>query len=352
MTLSSLSPQRFGNDPVDPFELRPQSSFDSRRAALANGDAANMRSFEAEIAGNSGKKPVRKLLPQNFVSDNRRIHVICGGLPVAVNNHSCTTTVVESREKMHRSTHQTELSLGQRVKSLRERLGVSQKRLGEKLGITQAAVEKIENSKSEPSAYTLMALGNLASDPDCWFFWKKAGMDIEAVDRALSKKPSLIDMRSRDTKGISGNEVIMMPSAQNVAIALLNDATAAASPRVIDERQVDHYLAVPKEWCPHPEHTTCIKVSDDAMSPMLEEGYIVAVDAFNKETRSLIDQMIAVIKSDGNVSIRWLRKSGKMEMLVAEKSGSLHQPVVISAEPDWKIVGRIVWWVGMAALKK
>ena len=77
-------------------------------------------------------------------------------------------------------------SLGDRVMTLRDKLQLNQTELGEKLGISAMQVSRMERGIHPPSGHQLIALGKLAGAPDCWEFWKAAGLSKADVKKALS----------------------------------------------------------------------------------------------------------------------------------------------------------------------
>jgi DNA-binding XRE family transcriptional regulator len=63
------------------------------------------------------------------------------------------------------------------IRILRIKQGMNQTDLGKYLGVGQTAVSAWEIGDNTPPAEALVKMGNLASYPDCLFFYEKAGMD-------------------------------------------------------------------------------------------------------------------------------------------------------------------------------
>lgn len=252
---------------------------------------------------------------------------------------------------MHTPVKVPENSISARVKAFRDKAHMTQKDLGDRIGVSQAAIDKIEKG-GNASERTLIALGNLVGEPDCWVFWKAGGVDLEVImDRMMSKQRGRIDRTIEGRRSISESKEMHMDS-QVVTVPLLKDAAAAGTPRLVDERLIESYLPVPKAFCPHPDHTTCIHVTGDSMSPILEEGYIVAVDAFSTDLPHLYNQMVVAIDPDGGVTIKWLRRSGKVDLLVPQHTSQRHSPIVITGEPGWRVIGKVAWWIGMPPARR
>jgi len=69
------------------------------------------------------------------------------------------------------------------IKILRVKQDMDQADLARCLGMGQTAVSAWETGQNTPSAEALVKMGNLASYPDCLFFYEKAGMDLKRVSQ-------------------------------------------------------------------------------------------------------------------------------------------------------------------------
>src|ERR1700733_1789468 len=70
-----------------------------------------------------------------------------------------------------------------RIWALRNHLSVNQTDLGSRLGFSAMALSRRESGMQEPSAQGYIGLGNLAGDPECWYFWARAGFQSEMLVR-------------------------------------------------------------------------------------------------------------------------------------------------------------------------
>jgi transcriptional regulator with XRE-family HTH domain len=73
----------------------------------------------------------------------------------------------------------------ERIQKLRARLGLSQTELANKLDVSAMAVSRWERAINEPPAEAYIQMGKLAGDPECWYFWQRAGLSKADVRRAL-----------------------------------------------------------------------------------------------------------------------------------------------------------------------
>lgn len=67
------------------------------------------------------------------------------------------------------------MSLGARIRELRETLGVSQGRWGEELGVRQATISAWENGRAEPHPRNLRRVAETTGDPGAVLAWLRNG---------------------------------------------------------------------------------------------------------------------------------------------------------------------------------
>src|ERR1700675_5144541 len=109
------------------------------------------------------------------------------------------------------------------VSDLRHRLNLSQTIFGQRLHSSAMGVSRWERGAQEPPSHSYIELGNLAGDPDCWFFWGRAGLRSEDLMRVMPKlrsrfpQPNLHDVQIVH----AGATARKSEKSQLVAISLL-----------------------------------------------------------------------------------------------------------------------------------
>lgn len=177
-----------------------------------------------------------------------------------------------------------------KIENLRHSRNLNQAEFGARLGVSAMAVSRWERGVAEPAGEIYIHLGNLAGDPLCWFFWKRAGLRLSDVTRVLpdvrrrltaTKIPELQVVRAGSTalQSLKNASLVALPLLPVVA------ATPGHDGDNIDLAEVsaESMLAAPLEWCPHPESTMCLRVRGNSMSPLILDGYIIAVDTSDIE---------------------------------------------------------------------
>jgi len=240
------------------------------------------------------------------------------------------------------------------IKKLRDSLHLSQAQLAERIGVSPRLVPDWEQGRKEPGMGSYIEIGKVAGPPECWFFFERAGLSKSDIYRFIADAQDQVFSRI-EGRPVEPIKVIPRDAIKggrrkamevgHVAIPLLSDPAAAGSPRIIDERLIERDVVIPAEAVPHPLDTVCIKVCGDSMAPILQEGYIVAVDAVQRDRAQLIHQMVVVkelIGDDAGVTIKWLDRFGQEYILAPENKA--YRPQAMTRDHD--LIGRVVWWHG------
>src|SRR5437667_11594025 len=116
----------------------------------------------------------------------------------------------------------------QRVSSLRRHHGFSQMEFGRRLRCSAMTVSRWERGMLEPSAESYIQLGNLSGDPECWYFWGRAGLHSSDLMRVL---PAVRGRRRRSSLPqfeivVAGAGKKIPKKSQLVALPLLQVSAA------------------------------------------------------------------------------------------------------------------------------
>src|SRR5271170_6875882 len=83
------------------------------------------------------------------------------------------------------NTRDAKIEWAKRIIALRRRLQMSQSELGKQMNTSAMAVSRWERGVQEPPANIYVQLGNLTGDPECWYFWGRAGLSSDDLMRVL-----------------------------------------------------------------------------------------------------------------------------------------------------------------------
>jgi len=127
-----------------------------------------------------------------------------------------------------------------------------------------------------------------------------------------------------------------------VAVSLVPMAALAHDP--IDPAVIESYIMAYRQWLPNPAATLAVRLTDDAMYPILPLGSVVAIDRSKRDIPSLQGRMVAAC-SEGLPMIRWLDVSGRHVILRPSQPSSDHPliSVEINGHPQDLIIGQVAW---------
>ena len=99
-----------------------------------------------------------------------------------------------------------------------------------------------------------------------------------------------------------------------------------------------------RQWLPNPSNTIGVRMTDDAMHPILPAGSIVAIDRSMTNPIQLHGRIVAACP-EGRPMIRWLEVSGRHVILRPNLQGREFPlvPVEIDDESPSCIIGQVVW---------
>jgi SOS-response transcriptional repressor LexA len=217
------------------------------------------------------------------------------------------------------------------------------------------AISRWERGEQEPTDRGYIELGNLAGDPTCWYFWGRAGLHNENLLRIMP------EVRQRMQKNrLSDFEIVRAGSGaqkqkstkiQLIAIPLLKVIAAThgekgGHPSSLLSGPAESMIAAPKDWCPHPGSTSCLQVRGKSMTPLIPDGCIVAVDSSQNDHMSLDGKIVVAWHKDRGLTVSRFRRYNHTEILQPENDG--YESITLSAKNRWKILARVLWWIGKA----
>jgi SOS-response transcriptional repressor LexA len=251
------------------------------------------------------------------------------------------------------NTSDPKLEWAKRVLALRRRLEISQSELGKQMNTSAMAVSRWERGVQEPPANIYIQLGNLTGDPECWYFWGRAGLSSEDLMRVL---PAIRSRLRRDR--VPSLQVVQAgvhrprkPPNNLVAIPVLPVVAATHGGKgdpadSLDQVHPESMLAAPSDWCPNPAHTACLRVHGRSMMPLIHDGYIIVIDTSQTNRLKLYGQIVVAAHKEQGLIVSRLQRYDHTEVLVPENREYESTAVSING---WRIVAKILWWIGRPA---
>ena len=225
------------------------------------------------------------------------------------------------------------------IERLRERLHLNQAGLARLLNVSPMAVSRWERAVNEPEAAYYIHMGTLSGDPDCWYFWQRAGLPASDLKRALRK--------SKTSK--SPQSAVAELENQSVPVLGVKAGTTEASDNDpnIERSPILARVMAPSEWSETKQSVRCVRIVGDGMAPLIADGSVVAVDLSQFEPAKLNNMIVLAWHKDFGLLIRRLKRFGAAEVLVVDADRS--EVSTVTLDRNWRILGRVVWWLSRPA---
>jgi SOS-response transcriptional repressor LexA len=240
----------------------------------------------------------------------------------------------------------------QKIVDFRSSLKLSQSELGKQLGVSTMAVSRWERAIQQAPANIYIQLGNLAGDPLCWYFWGCAGLSTADVLRVLpAARRRMHEARFPNLRVVHAGSQRRIPSTDFVAVPLLPvraGTPGEAGDKTVDLEQVrpEAMLAAPMEWCPNPKSTICLRVRGNSMSPLILDGYIIAIDILDVHHDKLVGQIVVASNPARGLIVSRLIRFDHTDALVSDRRD--YESISLAPESGWQVIGKVLWWTGLA----
>jgi SOS-response transcriptional repressor LexA len=82
------------------------------------------------------------------------------------------------------------------------------------------------------------------------------------------------------------------------------------------------------------------------MSPLILDGYIIAVDTSDIEHNSVVGQIVVASHKEKGLLVSRLIRFDHTDALVSDQRE--YETLPVAAGSEWRIVGKVLWWTGRA----
>ena len=191
--------------------------------------------------------------------------------------------------------------------------------------------------------------------PQVLAFLGRAGLHSETLLRVMPEMRERLQRSSFGDLEIvragSGARKTHLEKQTLVAIPLLKVVAAAhgetgGHPSSLLSGPVESMIAAPRDWCPNPATTSCLRVRGNSMAPLIEDGYIVAVDSSQNGQIQLNGKIVIAWHKDRGLTVSRLRRFDHTEVLEPENHG--YEAITLGAKQRWTILAKVLWWIGKA----
>jgi SOS-response transcriptional repressor LexA len=173
-----------------------------------------------------------------------------------------------------------------------------------------------------------------------------------AADERMLSELTPIELIRRGLERLerSSSEVVIV-APENLPSEVASDFAAVSlypladiGKSVLDASHVEGYIMAYRQWLANPAQTIGVRLEDDAMSPMLPAGSIVAIDRSITNPLLLHGRIVAA-RPESTPVIRWLEVSGRHVILRPNQQGRDYPLVPVDLEDTRSplIIGQVVW---------
>jgi len=262
---------------------------------------------------------------------------------------------VMARSIRRRSANLATPDWAKTIVRLRKQLGFHQGTFGNTFHCSAMAVSRWERGISEPPSHTYIEMGNTAGDPLCWYFWGRAGLskeDLLRVTPRLQKRLRKAQVPHLEIVSAGGSaKTPEEEKLQLVPIPLLRTVATSHGETgdnhvLLQDAPVESMIAAPKDWCPNPSTTSCLRVRGSSMSPLISDGYILVVDFAQNHIRELDGKVVIAWHKDKGLTVSRLKRYDHTFVLQSENAS--YESITLNGKQRWKIVAKVLWWIGKA----
>ena len=205
----------------------------------------------------------------------------------------------------------------------------------------------------EPTAGGYIELGNLAGAPLCWYFWGRAGLRAEDLRRVMPKFGRQLG-RTRTLNfqiasagsGLKTSKVPQLVAIPLQEVVAVSHGERGDSSATLHDAPFEGVIAAPKDWCPNPSATTCLRVRGKSMMPLIHDGYILAVDSSQTNPAKLNGKVVIAWHRDMGLTVSRLQHYDHTDVLQPESRE--YESIVLDSKHEWKIMAKVLWWIGNA----
>ncbi|MEI7375644.1 helix-turn-helix transcriptional regulator [Dickeya chrysanthemi] len=230
-------------------------------------------------------------------------------------------------------------TLAERLKAARTSIGLSQKALGDKIGVTQAAIQKIETGKAAQTTRIVELASILNVRPE----WLANGEEpMRVAESNIPPQANWGTVASWDSKTELSEDEVEVPFLKDIEFA-------CGDGRIQSEDHNGFKLRFSKSTLRKVGANTdgsgviCFPVTGDSMEPIIPDGTTVAVDTTNKR---IIDGKLYAIAQEGGGN----EKLKRIKQLYRKPGGKLvihsfnRDADEEAYESEVEIIGRVFWY--------
>lgn len=229
-------------------------------------------------------------------------------------------------------------TLAQRLKHARLFRGLTQKALGELVGISQAAIQKIETEKATQTTKLIELSDALGVRPE-WLGSGNGSMLPSGKTDSIPPETEWGTVETWDARTPINDDEVEVPFYKDIEFA-------CGAGRIGDEDYNGYKLRFSKSTLRRIGASTdghsiiCFPARGNSMEPNIPDGTTVAV---NTEDKKIVDGKLYAINEDGWKRIKLLYRTGP-ETISVRSYNTIEHPPEEKPLNKIEVIGRVFWW--------
>ncbi|HDX6330657.1 XRE family transcriptional regulator [Campylobacter fetus] len=243
--------------------------------------------------------------------------------------------------------------IGNKIRTLREENGISQKEFAKELGIAYGTLQSYEYGTTKPKTDFIEQLAKKFKI-DVNYFYDDCRQYVVNMSSKSSSKNKKLSSIVRQSQNLSSNKPLNTPnlkmSQDIINIPYFEDTYASAGSGIInyDETPIVmsfdiNFLRVFLKITGSLNNLHIINAKGDSMEPTINGGELLYINPYDNE-QSVISGCIYVINYDGDIFVKRVDKNPVTKSLTLISDNPKYEPIKIEATDliNCKIIGRVV----------
>lgn len=230
-------------------------------------------------------------------------------------------------------------TLAERLKLARKEKGLSQKALGELIGVSQAAIQKIEVGKAKETTKILDLANALEVRPE----WLSSGTgEMKGTTSNIHRESNIPPEREWGTVDAWDNST-PLPDDE-VEVPFLKDIELACGDGSFGDEDYNGFMlrfskATLKRVGAQKGSVLCFPAHGNSMEPLIPEGSTVAINLLDKK---IVDGKVYAINQDGWKRLKALHRSGPNKVIIRSFNSAEYDDEEADID-QVEILGRMFW---------
>ncbi|HDX6254044.1 TPA: LexA family transcriptional regulator [Campylobacter fetus subsp. venerealis] len=243
--------------------------------------------------------------------------------------------------------------IGNKIRTLREENGISQKEFAKELGIAYGTLQSYEYGTTKPKTDFIEQLAKKFKI-DVNYFYDDCRQYVVNMSSKSSSKNKKLSSIVRQSQNLSSNKPLntsnLKKSQDIINIPYFEDTYASAGSGIInyDETPIVmsfdiNFLRVFLKITGSLNNLHIINAKGDSMEPTINGGELLYINPYDNE-QSVISGCIYVINYDGDIFVKRVDKNPVTKSLTLISDNPKYEPIKIEATDliNCKIIGRVV----------